>query len=207
MTTDVLRDDAVLALAAGSSQLVTPPATEPLSLAMAKAHLRVEHTEEDQLIDAITKAARKRLETWLSWALLTQTWEYALDAAPCAGAPILLPIVPLQAVTSITTYDPANVGTVFAASNYLVDTISQPGRVILNEGTSWPTGLRAANAVVTRYVAGFTDAHLIPEDLGAALSLLIGHLYEHREIVCNEELFVVPHGIQALAAPYRLVRP
>ncbi|HWA20765.1 MAG TPA: head-tail connector protein, partial [Caulobacterales bacterium] len=42
-----------------SITIVTPPASEPLSLAEAKLFLRVEHDAEDDLIAALIGAARE----------------------------------------------------------------------------------------------------------------------------------------------------
>jgi hypothetical protein len=78
-----------------SLQLNTPPAQEPVTLAQAKAWLRVESgTDEDDLIAALIAAARARAEWHTGRAFVTQGWTLWLDrAAPVIG----IPLPPLQA--------------------------------------------------------------------------------------------------------------
>lgn len=56
--------------------LITPPASEPLTLAEAKVFLRIEHAADDALITRAVAAAREAAEHYLRCALLPQTWEY-----------------------------------------------------------------------------------------------------------------------------------
>jgi len=63
-------------------QLVTPPALEPIGLADAKTHLRVDVEDDDALICALISAARDYVERFCRRALLTQTWLLALDHFP-----------------------------------------------------------------------------------------------------------------------------
>ena len=58
------------------------PAVEPVSLAEAKAHLRVTSTSEDLLIASLITAARVHLEVMLSCAFITQSWSWFLDDWP-----------------------------------------------------------------------------------------------------------------------------
>ena len=161
--------------------LYTAPAVEPLSVSDAAAHLRVDGTSDEQLIESLILAARRYCEGASGRSLVTQTWELQLDGWPCGDA-IRLPRPPLQSVTSVTTYDSTGAAAVFAAANYLVDTRSQPGRLVLGYGKSWPsTVLRPAAGVVVRYVAGYGLAAAVPETYKQAMQLLVGHWYEHRE--------------------------
>jgi uncharacterized phiE125 gp8 family phage protein len=45
-----------------SSILLTPPAVEPVPLADAKAYLRVEHDDDDDVISGIIEGARLQIE-------------------------------------------------------------------------------------------------------------------------------------------------
>ncbi|GGA54196.1 head-tail connector protein [Pelagibacterium lentulum] len=65
-----------------ASYLVAGPVDEPISLAQAKAHLRIEDDAEDGLIESLIAAARTHLEAITGSALLRQTWRVVLDAWP-----------------------------------------------------------------------------------------------------------------------------
>jgi uncharacterized phiE125 gp8 family phage protein len=62
--------------------LVTPPAEEPVSLAEAKSHLRVDFADDDALIAGIIVAARQRAETVCRRALVSQQWRLVVDRFP-----------------------------------------------------------------------------------------------------------------------------
>jgi hypothetical protein len=69
------------------SVLITPPAAEPVTLAEAKLHLRVEtgFTDDDALITAMITAARARAETVTRRAFVSQVWKLVLDQFPAPG--------------------------------------------------------------------------------------------------------------------------
>ena len=65
--------------------IITPPATEPITLTEAKAQCRVDGTAEDALLTIYIQAAREQCERLIGRKLITQTVEQRLDAFPDAA--------------------------------------------------------------------------------------------------------------------------
>lgn len=163
--------------------LVTGPAAEPVTLAEAKAHLRVDIADDDALISSLITAARGQLEGDTRRAFVTQTWDYTLGSFPPARK-LDLPLPPLASVTSITYKDAEGNVSTFPSANYVVDTSEVFGRIVLKDGYTWPsTILWPAAAVTVRFVAGYGTAAAVPQTAKQALLLLVGHWYENRETV------------------------
>ena len=186
--------------------MTAAPAAEPVSLADAKAHLRIDGTDEDALISSLIVAARTLVERTLGLALITQGWSYFLDAWPQRGC-ISLPVSPVQAVSAVTVHDEDGGSVVLDTDGYAVDVLSSPARVVLTEATP-PAVTRAFNAFEVAFTAGYggTDSD-VPQPMRQALLLLVAHWFERREPI---ELGPGPQGVPAIAAgllePYRRVR-
>ena len=80
--------------------LLVGPMIEPISLAEARAWLKLDSTEEDDLVGALITSARLIVESLTRRMLLTQTWRLALDAWP-KGQKIEIPFAPFRALTAI----------------------------------------------------------------------------------------------------------
>ena len=184
---------------------VTGPAREPLSIEDAKEHLRIDQNDEDVwLLDAI-KAVRQRAEGMLGRALISQTLEVALSGWPATRV-IALPRPPLVSVTSVKYFNEADAEATLAASNYIVDTRTTPGRLVLKSTMSWPaTVLREVNGVIIRYVAGFGElASDVPPEIRAAMKLWLGEMYENRENSAAGGLVTVPNAAEKLLLKWRV---
>ena len=83
--------------------LTSGPAIEPVTLAEAKAHLRVDGSAEDTLIASLIITSRLHIEAALGLALITQSWSYFLDAWP-PGNQLALPLRPVQSIAAVKLY-------------------------------------------------------------------------------------------------------
>src|ERR1700742_3808879 len=129
-----------------SLQLTAPPAVEPVTLAEAKAHLKVDTGDADALIGTLVTAARARVEWHTGRALVTQSWILWRD---CWASPVEIPLPPLQAVTAVTVYASDGAAGVVGPGAHTVDAASQPARVAF--GCVPPMSLRTINAVAIAF--------------------------------------------------------
>lgn len=174
------------------------PASEPVTLAEAKLHLRVEVSDDDDLITGLLKAARQYAETVTGRQLMQATWRLNLDAWPDDDE-IRVPKPPLQSVSSITYVDTAGATQTVAASDYQVDANSEPGRIVPAYGEVWPAVRDQLNAIAVTYVAGGAAASSVPEGIKAAIKLLLAHWYETREAVITGTIATeVPMAVESL---------
>lgn len=166
--------------------IITPVSTEPITVDEAKLHVRMTSSEtaEDTLLGSLITAAREYCENYTGRALATQTIEAYLDRFPCFYE-IELPRAPVQSVSSVKYKDSAGTETTLPANtDYLVDVDRSVGRIVLPYGVSWPSFTPyPVNPVRIRFVAGYTEANLIPKTIKQAMLLLIGHWYANREAV------------------------
>lgn len=185
-------------------ELLTPPVSEPVTLAEVKAHLRVEQNADDSLLSALITAARLLVEQQTGRALLPQTWRLWLDMWP-DDVKLVLPKPPLRSVTNVTLYAADDSSAVWTSSAYRVDSAVQLGQIQLREGQGWPSLSRSQSGLSITFVAGYADATSVPEPLKLAIKHLVAHWYERRGEATGH-LAEVPFGATALIAPYRLVQ-
>lgn len=183
--------------------LVQAPASEPVSLAEAKAQLRVAHGEDDQLIAALVTAARRVVEARTGLSLMAQDWLCLRDDWPPDGV-IALPVAPVRAVDEVGVFGEDDVTAVIDPAHYILDAASRPARVLLRGSRQWPRPGRALNGIGIRVAAGFGAAPQdVPQPLRQAVLLLVAHFYAQRG---DEPGRGLPLNLAALLDPYRMVR-
>ena len=174
-------------------KVTVPPAAEPVSLADAKAHLRVDHDADDTRITALITAARRAAEMYLSRALITQTLRWTvtpMDVLRPRGPfrlqhPLTLPRSPAQSISSVVITDETGAATTLTAPAYVADLAQEPGRIAFDLSAVLTGGqtLRSANLqnVQVTFVAGYgADGASVPQTITQAILLTVAMLYENR---------------------------
>lgn len=197
--------------------IVTPPAAEVVTLAEQKAHMRVDHDDDDALIEAMITAAREHIDGvdgWLGRALVQQTWDMKLNGFPLLSTSgrIVVPLAPLIQVDQITYRDPAGQTQTLAPSVYhVVDGGSQRSFIVLERNQSWPGTDDRHDAVTVRFTAGYAASGDSPPDyaanvpfpIKAALMIMAADLYENREQRITGTIVAELPTVERLLMPYR----
>ena len=164
--------------------LYTAPTLEPVTVEELDLHARVEDDTgiETEYLDALIKASRELVENVTRRALLTQTWDYYLDAFPSADH-FKLPFGNPQSVTSVKYTDSdGDETTMTVTDEYIVETNGEGcGRIVLPYGETWPSFTEyTSNPIVVRFVCGWTTRALVPYAIKAAIKMLCSDLYHFR---------------------------
>lgn len=184
--------------------LVTPPDEMPVSRAEAKAHLRVDGSDEDTLIDGLIASAVGHLDGYsgvLGRCLVTQTWRQDFDAF--SGNTLRLPLL-AATISSVKVRSSDGTLSTVSSDDYALKQDARGSYVRFDDDYSYPGDLAQANGVLVEFTAGYGAAAAVPAALKAAILLLVGHWYANREAV-GEAMAELPLGVAALIAPYRRV--
>ena len=182
----------------------------PLTTDEAKAHCRVTFADDDDLFHQLIHAATAELETRCQRTLCESTWTLTLDAFPDGG--IKLPMPPILSVQSIVYFDPTGAQLTLSASEYIVDTASEPGWIWLAPDKKWPTTQDRINAITVTYTAGYLaggnaqqQRDAVPKDLRAWLLIRVATLYENRESVSFASAPFNITALDSLWMPHRVI--
>ena len=195
-------------------------------------------TKEDTLISSTISAARQDAETITRRALVTQSWKMVADRFPNPGLvfgaatwfgpqwsnipgpltmalpegktgyEIFLPFPPLASVDSIKYIDVNGVQQTLDPSAYIVDTVSEPGRVTPAYSTSWPSIREQANAVEVAFTCGYGSATAVPAGIRRWMKIRIATLYNQREevaILSRGKVEALPY-VDGLLEPWRVIK-
>jgi uncharacterized phiE125 gp8 family phage protein len=137
-----------------TAALITPPAVEPVTLIEAKAHLRLDHEDDDDLVSALLAAARMHIEALTRRVMIEQVWRVYRDGWP-AGGTLTLPLGPVTAVTAVVVYAADGTPTTLPPSAYMLDLASVPARLSLRAAMANAPG-RALNGIEIDITVGFS---------------------------------------------------
>ncbi|MBX9759161.1 MAG: head-tail connector protein [Beijerinckiaceae bacterium] len=184
----------------------TPPEVSPVSLSEAKAHLRVDSTDENTLIQILIDAATAHLDGWggiLGRCLVNQVWKAADD--DWEGEYLRLPF-PNVSEVAVTYYDASNVLQTLSPSLYALLADESGSFLRFSETFSGPALYDdREDSVQITMTAGYGAACSdVPAAIRAAILLMVGDLYQNREAKVEASMIVNP-TVDRLLSPYRRV--
>lgn len=177
---------------------VAAPTAEPVSLDRAKAHLRVDHADDDAVISIIIQAARAHLEKACGVRFASR----ASVSLKCDGFADFdrLPEVPVTSVSAVSYVDTDGTTQTLSTNVYELRADGIDAAIILKSGQSWPSTQDGSRITVTATL-GYSSA---PEDMVLAMLLLISHLYDNRSAVAiGEAAAELPFSVNALICNHR----
>lgn len=185
-------------------RVTVQPLSEPFTTDYVKTWLKVSVTADDTIISGLIKAARVWAEQETNLCLFTQTIEEVWDSWPGCKK-IELTAWPVQSVSSVSYFVNGSY-TPWSATNYTVDIVNQPARIVSKSGSPFPSlDIDIPNRVKATYVCGWSSVDDIPQSIKAAMLLKIAFLYENREDIPlggnNPRL----RSANALLQPYRIL--
>jgi hypothetical protein len=191
-----------------SLRRLVQPVIEPVSLAEAKAHVRVDTEADDSYIQGLISSARAYCEDILDATFVTTTWEAKYNAFPLWE--IVLPRPPMQAATVTVLYrDQEGVTNTLVSTSeaFQVDSAVVPGRIYPPYAGFWPPVRGDENSVTVQWKAGFGDSKdSVNPMIRHAILLLVGHWYVNREAVGSGESLPLAFQTLIQAADFGVYR-
>lgn len=184
--------------------LLSGPALEPLSLDEARAWLRLDGHDEDELVTALIRAARAAVEQATRRVLLAQSWRLRLDRWPANGI-VEVPLSPLVSLDAVRTFSAANVATLAPLAGFRLDQ-SAGSRLFCDLPPPQPG--RLVGGIEIDVTAGYgMQAEAVPAPLRLAMRQLVGFWFEHRGDALHESSVAhLPPAVAAAVVPYRRAR-
>lgn len=209
-----------------SYSLLTPPSVEPISLDVAKNHLRLEDdfSADNDKVTRLIRSARAWTEEYLRRALCAQQWRLTLDRFPTwadADGPLwwlfrrgIIELLkpPIRSIDLVTYIDTNGVSqTLVQGTDFIADVQGSNCRLEPVYGSFWPiTQFRIATVQID-HTSGYTGSdgdpdNAIPEPIKTAMLLMVGAFYENREAFSGMQTHELPFGVESLLSPYRAIR-
>lgn len=189
--------------------ITTAPTSEPITLAQASDHLRVDSTEDQSYISDLISVAREyfdavtgRSSAVTTYVLTAETWEDLFspmrrnnDTYGLSAYAIPLYRTPLLTVDSVKYYAPdATSLTTMSASLYRVITGAEPGMLQLKD--SPPSIDDRIDAIQITFTAGADTAPAMSKH---AIRMLVANFYEQRApIIIGNIVNEIPYTLKSI---------
>ena len=174
-------------------EVVTPPATMPVSYSDIRDHCRLDDDDERAYVETLIAAATAYAEDATQRSLIKPTLRAtASDPATYFDDAVPLPRGPVSSIVSVNGDD-----------SYDDVELRRHGTTYLAKFQSNATGVSGDDVVVT-YYAGFGEASTdVPADIRHAIKLHVADLYRRREATSDRPTYAVANGLDAIYSRHR----
>jgi len=181
----------------------TANTTQLISTTDAKNFLKVDTTDDDDLIDklvvAATESAQEYTNRFFLNTIIEQHGTTFADLSELYKSPAV-------ETSWLKYYDTDNVEQTLASSVYYLNDVIQPSQITLAVDQSWPSIADRQNAVSIKYTVGYGAATTdVPDAIIQAVYLTIGHWYANRQdVVIGRIATQLPMTVKYLLDQYKV---
>jgi uncharacterized phiE125 gp8 family phage protein len=182
---------------------LTQPTAEPVTYSEAAAHLRLDGTAQQALIESYIKSARNVAEAYTRRTFMPRSFRLVLDAWETV---VVLPKPPVTSINAVNVLlsNGSSVAVMPTAWRFL------PGdghaKVLFSNTSALALPGIAAGGITLDYSAGYASAADVPQAIKTAILLMVGYLYDVRVAVGGDFSPTLPMAARALLEGYRVRR-
>ena len=151
---------------------------QPISLAEAKVHLRVDTTADDNLIEDSIVAAREWAEDYTGLVL---TRREVTETLPAFSARMRLRAWPIVDDEPILVSYRDTSGVNQSIENAELNIAARPGLIFPFLGQQWPWHGTVDGSIYVTFTAGYAGPAEIPKVIKQAMLIMVTAFYEDRE--------------------------
>lgn len=164
--------------------LKTPASKDPITLEEVKilVGLESDQSQFDALLQSFMKASIELFEFETNTVLMEQIWYGYLEDWPFEVDYIEIWKPPLQSITAIKYTTSAGDINTWAATEYVVDAKTKPGRVYLGYNKNYPTATLeySGKAIEIEFKCGYSKAGDVPFNIRNVLKLIVEYWFTNR---------------------------
>lgn len=166
--------------------LHTAPTEIPVSLAEVKLFLRVDHSDEDDFIEALISAATLSAESIMNRAVMNQHWKLLTNSFN----DLQLRKPKVTAVSSVKYID-TNGDLITLDSSFYQPVLSNDyeAYVVAAYDKTFPEVRNQPESVQVIFTCGYATAADVPEDIKTWIKLCVGSLYEKRQLESERQTY------------------